>query len=83
MLTASEGMRISHDAVTVDFSEQGARICGDLRIKPGESVDLIIRGLAIDPIPSRVVWTNRTEAAGEIVAGLNFLRPAPGLTIGV
>ena len=81
MLTASEGKRISHDAVTVDFSEQGARICGELQIKPGESVDLVIRGLAIDPIPSRVVWTNRTEAAGEIVAGLNFLRPAPGLAL--
>jgi len=81
VLTVSKGRRISDDAVTVDFSELGARIRGDLQIKPGESVELVVRGLAIDPIPSRVVWTNQTAPMGEIVAGLSFLRPAPGLTL--
>ena len=81
VLTEFEGKKTSHDAVTVDFSEQGARIRGDFLIKPGESVHLVIKGAAIEPIPSRVVWTNRTAPTGEIVVGLSFLRPAFGLRL--
>jgi len=67
-----EGSKTEHDAYTVDLSSRGVRLRTTFVLFPGEKVGIVPLGDAGQAIPSRVVWVERSSAAG-CLAGLEFL----------
>ena len=62
------------DAVTLDVSEQGARIQASISLTPGQVVEVVpVNGS--DPVTARVVWVGNPASDLEGQAGLEFLDP--------
>ncbi len=75
LLVESDRSNVAHDVVTVDVSEQGARVQGEIRVTPGQSVDLIPKDGGKKPIPSRIIWVDLKGPGRNGEAGLRFAEP--------
>jgi len=64
------------DAYTVDISHFGARVRTTYLLSAGEVVGLQPSGDSEKPIPSRVVWVQRSSSGGTL-AGLEYLETLP------
>lgn len=64
-----------HSAHTVDLSDRGLRIRTASELNQGQIIRIDAWGGNGRPMPSRVVWVQRTPE-GESVAGLEFLAAA-------
>ena len=70
-----ESVQTGLDAYTVDISHLGARVRTTFVLTAGEVVGVQPWGDTERPIPSRVVWVQRSSAG--TLAGLEYLETLP------
>jgi len=76
LLLDGERSAVKHSAHTVDLSERGLRIRTTSALSEGQIVQIDAWGAEGQPMPSRVVWVQRTPS-GESLAGIEFQRVSP------
>ena len=78
VVAQSDPVREYQETTTVDLSEKGARVRGNVGLTPGQAIDLISRHApthTTDVVPAQVIWVNQvSDGSGE--AGLKFTEPA-------
>ena len=74
-VATASGERIE-DSSTIDVSELGVRLRLRGQIVPGQIVDVF---MSPHPERCRVVWTWPIGFTGELMAGLEFIRPLSDL----
>lgn len=77
LLVEWEASKTEHDAYTVDFSREGARVRTTFMLFPGDMVRIVRWGDSGQAIPTRVVWVQRPESGRGSLAGLEFLGTSP------
>jgi hypothetical protein len=76
LLLDGEHSPVGHSAKTVDLSERGLRIRTTSALSEGQIVQIDAWGGEGRPMPSRVVWVQRTPS-GEFLAGIEFQSVSP------
>ena len=64
-----------HTASTVDFSNNGVRVCADAGLFPGETVEIVTGSGQQRTLPGRIVWVGQVGTRLEGQAGIEFLKP--------
>ena len=77
LLLQSEGLKVEHEAFTIDLSPEGAKVRTPLALLPGETVEIVAGGDCQRAIAASVVWAKRSGADGWSLAGLEFLETLP------
>ena len=65
----------SHNATTIDISQQGARVQVNAELKAGQVLQLIRPDNPDDTVRCLVVWAAEVGSDGPDEAGLEFLQP--------
>ena len=71
----NEADGIYQQAMTVDLCDRGAKVRGDIRLTPGEFIDLILKATPTQAVSSKVVWAKRADGQNAGEAGLEFMEP--------
>jgi hypothetical protein len=75
LLVESDRTNTHRDALTLDLCPLGARVESDVRLSPGQSVDLILKQDVPVMLSAKVVWVDVTGPTGPSQAGLEFTDP--------
>jgi PilZ domain len=71
LFVESDSKGMYQKAVTIDLSEGGARVGGDIDLAPGQSIDIVLSAATTEALPAKVVWARRADGHSE--AGLHFM----------
>jgi hypothetical protein len=77
LVVESEGLKVEHEASTVDLSLQGVKVRTRVVLLPGETVGMVTEGDIRHAISARVVWALRAGTDPWSLAGLEFLETLP------
>jgi hypothetical protein len=75
LLIESDRTNTHRDALTLDLCALGARVESDVRLSPGQSIDLILKQDVPVIVSAQVVWVDVPEPNGLRQAGLKFTDP--------
>ena len=75
LLIESDRTNAHRDAVTIDLGALGARVQSDVRLSPGQSIDLILKQDVPVIVSAQVVWVDVMGPTGPSQAGLKFTDP--------
>ena len=71
----SKGKSNEQTVFTVDFSNNGVRVCAKAGLVPGQAVAIRVNSEQPVTLPGRVVWIGPTGTRHDSQAGIEFLRP--------
>ncbi len=77
LIVESEGMKVVHEAHTVDLSQRGVRVRSELALSRGQKIEVIPNEDRKYVVPGRVVWVGAAGSEQHSEAGLEFLQPLP------
>lgn len=75
LVVKAESKRTDHEAVTLNLSQLGVRVQGDVRLAPGQLVEIISKVSPRYAHACRVVWSGDIGSTYEGELGLQVLDP--------